>query len=177
MMQSLIAWLNEYSWHQLSALAQSYMALVSVLGHSWPNFSLSLPVQSSLFTLPWAECFVSSSDQNVKEDVSNFPSGSRTTRFDPSFWSFMYSPLCSKTFFLQFFKNRRLTKKHQGVINNFRVTLVLHVSIPEFEVSCTPPFAQKYFFSNFPCGPRITRFDPSFWSFMYSPLCSKIFFQ
>ena len=50
MMQSLIDWLNEHSWLQLP-----WTAPVSVLGHSWPTFSLFLPVQSSLFNLPWAE--------------------------------------------------------------------------------------------------------------------------
>ena len=49
-MQSLIAWLSGYSWHQLLT-----MAPVSVLGHSWPIFFLFLPVQSCLFTLLWAE--------------------------------------------------------------------------------------------------------------------------
>ena len=57
MMQSLIDWLSGYSWHQLSATAQPWTAPVSVLGHSWPTFSLFLPVQSSLFTLLWAEFF------------------------------------------------------------------------------------------------------------------------
>ena len=61
MMQSLIDWLNEYSWLQLPCAAP-----VSVLGHSWPTFSLFLPVHSSLFTLLWAECFISSSVQNAR---------------------------------------------------------------------------------------------------------------
>ena len=39
----------------------------------------------------------------------------------------------------------------KGIVNNFRVTLVLHVSIPQFEVSCTPPplFAHEYFSYSF----------------------------
>ena len=41
MIQSLIAWLNDYSWHQLSTIAQPWTAPVSVLGHSWPTFSPS----------------------------------------------------------------------------------------------------------------------------------------
>ena len=47
-----------------------------MLGHSWPTFSLFLPVQSSLFTLPWAEFFISSSGQNAKgmSIVSEWPS-------------------------------------------------------------------------------------------------------
>ena len=48
MMQSLIAWLNECSWHQLSTIPSPKPPPVSVLGHSWPTFSLFLPVHSSL---------------------------------------------------------------------------------------------------------------------------------
>ena len=55
-----------YSWHQLSTKAQPWIAPVSVLGNSWPTFSLFLPVQSSLFTLLWAESFISPSVQNAK---------------------------------------------------------------------------------------------------------------
>ena len=54
------------SEHQLSTIAQPWTAPVSVRGHSWPTFSLFLPVQSSLFLLPWADFFVSSSVQNAK---------------------------------------------------------------------------------------------------------------
>ena len=72
MRQPLIAWLNGYSWHQLLTIAQTWTAPVSVLGHSWPTFSLFLPVQSSLFTLLWAEFFVSSSVQNAQGGVNNF---------------------------------------------------------------------------------------------------------
>ena len=39
MMQSLIAWSNEYSWHQLPTLSLSWTILVSVLGQSGPTFS------------------------------------------------------------------------------------------------------------------------------------------
>ena len=63
---SLIAWLNEYSWHQLSTIAQPWTAPVSVLEHSWPTFSLFLPVQCSLFTLLWAEFWISSSVKNAQ---------------------------------------------------------------------------------------------------------------
>ena len=66
MMHPLIAWLNGYSWHQLSTIAQSWTALVSMLRHSWPTFSLFLPFQPSLFTLLSTEFFVSSSVQNAK---------------------------------------------------------------------------------------------------------------
>ena len=57
MMQSLIDWLNECSRHLPSTIARPWTAPVSVLGHNWPTFSLFLPVQSSLFTLLWAEFF------------------------------------------------------------------------------------------------------------------------
>ena len=70
-MQSLIAWLDACSWHQLSTIAQPWTAPVSVLEHSWPTFSLSLPVQSSLFTSLWVEFFISSSFQNVKRSFSS----------------------------------------------------------------------------------------------------------
>ena len=63
---------NECSWCRMSTIAQPWTAPVSVLEHSWPTFSLFLPVQSSLFTLPRAECFVSSSVQNAKEGVNHF---------------------------------------------------------------------------------------------------------
>ena len=56
-MLSLIAWLNECSWHQLSTKAQPCTAPVSVIRHSWPTFSLFLPVQSFLFPFLWAEIF------------------------------------------------------------------------------------------------------------------------
>ena len=56
MMQSLIDWLNE---GLLLTIAQSWTAPVSVLGHSRPFFSLSLSVQSSLFTLLSAEFSIS----------------------------------------------------------------------------------------------------------------------
>ena len=73
MMQSLIAWLNEYSWHQLFTIAQSWTAPVSLLGHSWPTFFLFLPIESFLFTLLWAEFFISFSVQNARGGgVSNF---------------------------------------------------------------------------------------------------------
>ena len=66
MMQSLIAWLNGCSWHLPLTMAQPWTAPVSVLGHNRPTFSLFLPVQSSLFTLPWTEFFISSAVQNAK---------------------------------------------------------------------------------------------------------------
>ena len=66
MIQSLIAWFNEHSGHQLSTIAQPWTASVSVRGHSWPTFSLFLPVQSSLFTFLCAEFFISYSVQNAK---------------------------------------------------------------------------------------------------------------
>ena len=47
----LIKWL-------LSTIAQSWIALVPVLGQGWPTFSLFLPIQSSLFTFLWAEFFL-----------------------------------------------------------------------------------------------------------------------
>ena len=50
----------------MSTVAQSWTAPVSVLGHSWPTFSLFLSVQSALFILRWAEFFVSSTIQNAK---------------------------------------------------------------------------------------------------------------
>ena len=71
MMQSLIDWLNAHSWHQLSTKAQPWTAPVSVLGHSWPTFSLLLPVQSSLFTLVWAEFFFRPVSKTPK-GVNNF---------------------------------------------------------------------------------------------------------
>ena len=46
MMQSLIDWLNECSWRLLSTIAQPWTAPVSVLGHSWPTFSLSVSTSS-----------------------------------------------------------------------------------------------------------------------------------
>ena len=64
-MRSLIDWLNGFSWHQLSTIAQPWTAPVSVLGHNWPTFFLFLPVQSSLFTLLWAEFFISPSILNA----------------------------------------------------------------------------------------------------------------
>ena len=39
-MQSLIAWLNECNGHLLSTIAQPWTAPDSLLGHSWPTFSL-----------------------------------------------------------------------------------------------------------------------------------------
>ena len=67
MMQWLIAWLNECSWRLLSTIAQPWTVPVSVLGPSWPTFSLFLPVQSSLFpSLLWAELFTAPSMQNAK---------------------------------------------------------------------------------------------------------------
>ena len=71
MMQSLIDWLNQQSWRLLSTIAQSWTAPVSVLGHSWPTFSLFLPVQSSLFTLLWTEFFIPSTIQNAEGGVNN----------------------------------------------------------------------------------------------------------
>ena len=88
-MQSLIDWLNEGSWHQLSTIAQPWTAPVSLLGHSWPTFSLFLPVQSSLFTLLSAELFISSSDQNSKEVsiISEWPSCTSFQRAEFGFFS------------------------------------------------------------------------------------------
>ena len=47
-----------------------------MLGHSWPTFSVLLPVQCSLFTLPWTEFFISPSVQNAKgvSVISQWPS-------------------------------------------------------------------------------------------------------
>ena len=72
-MQSLIDWFNESIWHLLSIVAQLWTAPLSVLGHSWPTFFLCPAFQYSLFTLLWAEFFLSSIVQNAKgEDVNNF---------------------------------------------------------------------------------------------------------
>ena len=67
MIQSLIAWLNEHSWHHLSTKDQPWTAPVSVLGHSWPTFPLFL----YQFNLPSSLCheqnfFISPSVQNAK---------------------------------------------------------------------------------------------------------------
>ena len=51
----LIRWVQLTTWHQLSTTDKPWTAPVYVLGHSWPTFSLTLPVQSALFTLLWAE--------------------------------------------------------------------------------------------------------------------------
>ena len=55
-----------------SRLLKPWTASVSVLGHSWPTFSLFPPVHSSLFTWLWAEFFISSSVQNARGGVNNF---------------------------------------------------------------------------------------------------------
>ena len=83
MMRSLIDWSNKYSWRLHLTIAQPWTAPVFVLGHSWPTFSLSLPVQSSLFTLLWAEFFISSSVQNAKgvSVISKWPSHICTMNF------------------------------------------------------------------------------------------------
>ena len=51
-----------------------------MLGHSWPTFSLSQPVQSFLFSLLWAEFFISSRVQNAK-GVSIMSEWSSYTKF------------------------------------------------------------------------------------------------
>ena len=67
-MQSLIAWLNGFSW---TPAFDHSPALNRPCLRAWTQltyfFSLSLPVQSSLFTLLWAEfLFISPSVQNAK---------------------------------------------------------------------------------------------------------------
>ena len=52
MMQSLIVWLNGLPWHLLSTIAQPWTAPVSVLGQSWPTFSLFFT--SSVFPFHFA---------------------------------------------------------------------------------------------------------------------------
>ena len=72
-MQSLIAWLNEYSWHQLSTIVQAWTTPVSVLGRSWSTSSLFYQ-----FSLLSSFCyeqnfFISPSVQNAKRmGVNNF---------------------------------------------------------------------------------------------------------
>ena len=76
-MQWLIAWLNNCSWHLLLTIAQFWAAPVFVLGHSWPAFSLFLPVQSFLFSLLSTEFFISPSVQNAEGGgsiISQWPS-------------------------------------------------------------------------------------------------------
>ena len=75
MMQSLIDWLNECRWHQLSTIAQPWTIPVSVREHSWPIFSLFLPVQSSLFPWLWAEMLF--------RPVSKTPRGCQYFQSDP----------------------------------------------------------------------------------------------
>ena len=73
MMESLIAWLKEYIGHLPSTIALSWTALASVLGHSRPSFSLFLPVQSSLFVLPWVVfCFIQCVQNARGRGVNNF---------------------------------------------------------------------------------------------------------
>ena len=71
-MQSLIAWLNGCSWPQLSTIAQPWTAPVSVLGHSWPTFSLFQPVQSFLFNFLWAQFFYFAQYPKRRGGVNNF---------------------------------------------------------------------------------------------------------
>ena len=92
MMQLVIAWLNKYSRRQLSTIAQPWTGPVFVLKPSWPTFSLFLPVQFSLFTLLWAEFFISSSIQNAKgvSIISEWPSQKELFGyyFDWTMWTY-----------------------------------------------------------------------------------------
>ena len=71
--EAVIDWLIKRA--QLTP-AVGHSPAASVLGHSWPTFSLSLPVQSSLFTLLSAECFLS-------RPVSKTPMGCQQFQSDP----------------------------------------------------------------------------------------------
>ena len=51
----------------------------SILGHSWPTFSLFLPLQPSLYTLPWAEFFYFIQCPKRQGGCQTFESGCRIT--------------------------------------------------------------------------------------------------
>ena len=63
-------------WAQLAHAVDHNPALNHPCLRAWTPLSyfpsLFLPVQSSLFTLLWAEFFISASVQNAKGDVNNF---------------------------------------------------------------------------------------------------------
>ena len=122
MMQSLIAWLDECSWHQLSTIAQSWTAPVSVLSHSWPTFSFST---SSVFPLHFAMsrifCFVQCPKRQggvnnfvvaliyTKKGWSIFPTKAILERF------FCTKNFKQKTHQIKFFDQARFAQKQKAV--------------------------------------------------------------
>ena len=79
-LESLIAWLNQYSGFQLSTIVQPWTAPV-LFDYSWSPFSLFQPVQSSFFTSLWADFFYFVRCPKCQGGVNN----SRVTLVRPPF--------------------------------------------------------------------------------------------